>query len=364
MKPDALTLAVGAVADAVKERLPALIEQALDKHAAAAVSRIVAEVVDPIVRDVRRRIEVSERNNAAACDGLKLALIGPITDAVVEKLPELVAEALDEKVIGMVDLAIRDEVGPMIRETQDQMRELEARVEAAEKTADGTYQLLRSELAADIVKAVATAVAALPPAPPGEKGEPGRDGLDGTIPPAVHWREGRIFARGSCVQHAGGLWYANADTDAEPGAPCSGYSLILDGVLPREYTVDERGYSVAVHQFASGRELRIPMHWRAPNYCGVYDAERAYEPNDLVTCFGSMWWARADSKGAKPGTDAGARVWILAVKCGRDGDPGRDGAKGERGAQGERGEPGAPGRDGLDAKPAKGRKPGANGVAP
>jgi hypothetical protein len=144
------------------------------------------------------------------------------------------------------------------------------------------------------------------------------------------------------VQHANALWYCNHDTDVEPGAECSGFSLMFDGAVPLECVPDERGYMSLVIRYASGRRESLPMHYRAPAYCGVFDSEREYEPQDYVTCGGSIWWARAPSKNRKPGTDLGALSWVLAVKCGRDGRDGRDGAQGPTGPQGE---PGPPGRD-------------------
>ena len=54
-------------------------------------------------------------------------------------------------------------------------------------------------------------------------------------------------------------------------------------------------------------------------YLGAFDATRTYAENDSVTHRGSMWMARAAvPAGCVPGTEAGAQVWTLAVKCGRD----------------------------------------------
>ena len=71
---------------------------------------------------------------------------------------------------------------------------------------------------------------------------------------------------------------------------------------------------------------------------GVWTVDAAYVKGDVVTFGGSMWIAKAESQGVKPGEAADAsRAWRLAVKHGRDGRHGKDGERGPEGPQGRAG---------------------------
>jgi hypothetical protein len=165
----------------------------------------------------------------------------------------------------------------------------------------------------------------------GPQGPPGRDG---TLAAVIHWNQGAHVAAGSTVQHRGGLWYANVNTDIRPGDPCSGYTLSVDGIDTVGIETDENGFLFWVVRYASERVERSPMNYRFPQDAGVYDGERDYLPNDIVTCGGSLWIARAANFGRRPGTDLGGPFWRLSVKGGKDGRDGKDGAPGERGPPG------------------------------
>lgn len=55
-------------------------------------------------------------------------------------------------------------------------------------------------------------------------------------------------------------------------------------------------------------ETRPPVEWE------IYDATKDYKAGVFVTSAGSMWFARAASRGIKPGTGDG--IWKLCVKRG------------------------------------------------
>ena len=57
-------------------------------------------------------------------------------------------------------------------------------------------------------------------------------------------------------------------------------------------------------------------------YKGVWGASDAYTAGELVTHDGSMWIAKRESIGRRPGNDP--NVWTLVVKRGKDGRSGRD----------------------------------------
>ena len=168
------------------------------------------------------------------------------------------------------------------------------------------YAEVRRELSHETAQAVATALLDR------RKGPAGPPGKDGGFSSALHWKAGWRVTAGTCVQHKGGLWFANADSDVEPGAACSGYTLMLDGCEPSFVEPDERGYLALVFKFASGLEKKIPLNFRPMQYAGIWDCERDYLPGDMLTCEGSMWLARSPNFGARPGTDKGAACWQLA----------------------------------------------------
>jgi hypothetical protein len=64
--------------------------------------------------------------------------------------------------------------------------------------------------------------------------------------------------------------------------------------------------------------VRVALGFRPFQYHGTYESERKYCVNDAVTNRGSLWIARGRVSGVAPGTDEGAQLWTLAVKCGKD----------------------------------------------
>lgn len=71
------------------------------------------------------------------------------------------------------------------------------------------------------------------------------------------------------------------------------------------------------------RELEARPQLR---YLGVFaDDGRTYVPGDCVTFGGSMWIARETTSARPDESPAGARVWTLCVKRGREGRPRKDG---------------------------------------
>jgi hypothetical protein len=290
MKRDSLELIGDAVIDAVKQRLPDLVREAVRAH----LSDAVAPLALSAIQDHERQI------------------IAGAVSATMKEHETRIAEfrRLDETVLS----AMREELNRLRAEFDDGLAK--------------HYAEVRRELSHETATTIATALMDR------REGPPGPPGRDGTLSAAIHWTAGVRVARGSCVQHKGGLWFANVDSDVEPGAPCSGYSLMLDGCEPSFVEPDERGYLAIVFKYASGLEKKIPLHFRPMQYVGVWDCERDYLPGDMITCEGSMWLARAPNSALRPATDKGATAWQLVVKRGKDG------TAGERGPQGERGPPG------------------------
>lgn len=285
-----------------------------------------------------------------------------VTDAVREALPKMVAAQLDARMSTLVlpSLEKTDQhVFGMQAHVQARIADMQAdfakRATAQADALTAAWETQVKALRESIVDQVGFAVSGLPslPGPAGPPGPPGRDAVV-TATAAVHWQPGTSYRAGTMVQHRNGLWFANADTSAEPGSGVDGYTLTFDGQELDGFETDATGMLVAVMRHASGRVTRKSTGFRPMAYLGVYDHETTYHRNDCVTASGSMWMCKADQvTGERPGTDNAARAWQLAVKCGRDG---RDGAPGPRG---ERGEPGAAAAPAA-AKAATGKK--ANGA--
>jgi len=98
-----------------------------------------------------------------------------------------------------------------------------------------------------------------------------------------------------------------------------------DGVGFEDLTVDhdgERGFTLRAVRADQTKELgtfTIP----ALIYRGVHQAGKTYDNGDVVTWAGSTWVANEQTT-TKPGEYAGAAVWTLCVKKGRDGRDGKD----------------------------------------
>lgn len=238
-------------------------------------------------------------------------LAAGILEALAQSLPEHVEKLAQAIVVRALEpvLARIDCVHELFRSHHD---DCNARIAGA-----------LEELRRGVATAIAAGLADLPPpvqGTPGERGEPGppgRDGRDATMTAPVPYVPGRVFARGSLVLHRGGVWYANADSEVEPGAPHSGYALVLDAVTPLEVVADERGYLTLVLEHASGVRRSLPLGFRPLTYQDVYDVDRDYEPNDAVTINGSVYIARAPSRGVRPGIAEAQGFWTLAVKAGK-----------------------------------------------
>lgn len=237
-------------------------------------------------------------------------LASGILEALAQSLPEHV-----ERIAQAIVMRALEPVIGRVVEAEQLLTALNAECVRRASITE-TLEELRRTVAATITDALAD----LPPPAQGERGEcgpPGRDGRDATITAPVPYVPGRVFARGSMVLHRGGVWYANADTDVEPGAPHSGYALVLDAVTPTEVVADERGYLTLILEHASGVRRAVPLGFRPLTYQDVYEPERDYEPNDAVTINGSLYIARAPSRGVRPGIAEAQGFWTLAVKAGK-----------------------------------------------
>lgn len=356
-------LITDAVTDAVREALPRMVAQQLD----ARVAQIVTPALEKLDRaqtgvDARVQERITDlqadfaTRGTAQCDALTASWQRQV-EALNASLPRAVAQVLDAQMAELVTPALGrmshalEAVDARVQErTTTLQADFAARMVKAEALA-ASWQLQVDGLNEQIVERVAAAVAGIP-SQAGPAGPPGPPGRDATMVSPVHWKADQTFRRGSVVQHRGGLWFANADTSAEPGTGVDGYALMFDGHELATYEYDERGYQLAIYRYASGREHRVATGFRPFRYAGVYDHATTYHLNDAVTASGCMWMCKAVHVTAmRPGTDEAARHWQLAVKSGRDG---KDGAPGPKGDPGEQGPPGV-----AAPRPTKGK---ANGV--
>ena len=337
------------------------------KEVVGGLTKATAELVDARAVELRSTLDAVIAGNAAQIlrvDEIESTLSGVVMSAQLDELRTALGD-MRESFETKADACMAG-VASAIQRNESMRAQLVAVGQADEKRADETAASVRVELdelrtrldsfAASAIEAVTrhaselivshadalsadmqARIAAIPAGPPGEPGtagkdgEPGRDGYDATFTQPVPYVTGRMFARGAVVQHLGALWFANTDTDREPGAPMSGFTLIVDGVHPDAIEADERGYLHMRLQYASGHVERLPLNFRPMQYRGIWDEAREYLPNDCLTCNGGLFLAKRENTGQRPDTDAGAAYWQLVVKRGKDGRNGNDGKPGADG---------------------------------
>lgn len=332
-----------AVADAVREMLPRLIGEQIEARLAVAV----VPALDTVRRDVERLgphlLDASALDETRRDFEQRLATFGAgLTREHVETragITKAVEGALAARLAPELE-SVHKACQTVHERLTDMQADFAQRGIAQSDALTNSWQRQVEALQASIAEKVHAAAdgIALKAGPSGAQGTPGRDGRDATFTPPVHYKAGSIYVRGTLVQHRGGVWFANVDTDAEPGEPCSGYGLVLDGCEPlRVDAWGDAGELALVYRYASGVVKAIPLGFRPMQHVGIYDHARAYLANDCVTCDGSVWLARAATHEVKPGTDDGARAWQLIVKRGKDGRDGNQGAPGPRGEPGPAG---------------------------
>jgi len=348
-------LVVDAVCEAVSLRLPALIESAVRGNLAPAVApaavaairelqqTFVAAAVAETMQAQEARVSEFRQLDEATLAQVREELArakGEFDDRLRATAAAIIGEqrqALLASAVAETMQAHEERIGEFRRFDETVLAKMREELDRLRVEFDDGLQKHYAEVRRELSHETATTLAgALSNRMQGPPGPPGRDG---TLAPSIHWKEGLHVAAGACVQHRGGLWFANADSDVEPGAACSGYSLLLDGCEPSTIEPDERGFLFVVYRFASGLEKRLPLNYRPMQDAGVWDADRDYLPNDFVSYGGSLWIARVGHFARRPGTDTGGAAWRLAVKCGKDG---KDGEPGPQGPAGERGPPGEP----------------------
>ena len=350
-----IQLITDAVTDAVRERLPDLI------------GRYAKAVYDPICeRVIKAEAALADASDKAGAGLLALAQAVEHDRAAV---PEQIRTEISTAAANQTK-AIYDPLCERVKNVEAALARLAANAVPAEaleavrrevRALAGELSTTRAALAADAAERIESLLTAkvaaltLPAGPPGAEGAPGRDA---TFIAPVPYVPGAEVERGTIVRFEHALWYAHTKTNAAPSAPGSGYTLVIAVPFPDRCEADSSGMRVLVYREAGTEDLRVSLGFRPPTYAGVFDATRNYFENESVTYDGSRWVARRDSLGLRPGTDAGALVWTLEVKRGKDGRDGRDGPEGAMGPVGPRGEPGPPG-----VAPAPKRK-AANGAAP
>jgi len=309
------------------------VREAAAHHAGGLSATVRAALAEQIDATGARLNEIAEALTLDI-DGVKASVLDEATNRI-----DALRKQLDA--CRVVDAARADELAGRIGEAAERIDATGARLDSfAASAIDAVTRTVTEVLDVRIgheraeLQALIAAVPAGPigePGTPGKDGEPGRDGYDATFTQPVPYVAGRMFARGAVVQHAGALWYAQTDTDREPGAAMSGFTLIVDGVHPDAIEADERGYLHMRLNYASGRVERLPLNFRPMQYRGIWDEAREYLPNDCLTCNGGLFMAKRENTGQRPDTDAGAAYWQLIVKRGKDG---RNGVDGKPGADG------------------------------
>jgi hypothetical protein len=146
------------------------------------------------------------------------------------------------------------------------------------------------------------------PGPRGEKGDPGMDGKDGS--PGERGEKGHdgIDGRDGSPGRDG-----RDGTKGDPGRDGKdGRDGLTRDDLHEAAAEIVRSIKVEGRNWKMGdRTLRLPI----PEYLGVYQEGKSYEPGDMTTFGGGLWHCNEPTQD-KPGT---SESWTLAVKKGRDG---------------------------------------------
>lgn len=254
-------------------------------------------------------------------------------------------------------LPLKGETGPAGRDGKDAdadaiyervLRDVTAHLPVPRDGKDADPVITARLIEAEALKAVAQAMANLPPAPPGDKGETGRAGRDGADgregidgvqgPPGrdavdIAWLpsidESKVYARGTFAQYRGGMIFATRMTDPiTNGLDKAGWAVCMNGVLAEtEEHLDERRV-LRVTEYTDGRTFKREMKSSALIYRGTW-REQAYSRGDVVTLAGCSWHCQVDGTVIRPGT-TGSDDWKLMVKAGRDGKEGQPGKSGTK----------------------------------
>lgn len=147
-----------------------------------------------------------------------------------------------------------------------------------------------------------------PQGPQGERGEPGQPGErgpEGRLPIVRAWADGVYYA-GDVVTFDGSLYQAARDTGKQPGH--EDWTMIV----------------------SAGRDGRDGADGRSFRVRGTWAEGQSYEALDVVAVNGASFAARRDDPGPCPGDG-----WQLIASRGKTGAPGQNGAAGPRGERGE-----------------------------
>jgi hypothetical protein len=157
-----------------------------------------------------------------------------------------------------------------------------------------------SEAVQDITKSIPTP----------QDGRDGRDALDLEVLSMIE--EDRSYPRNTWATHKGGLWRSFQKTEGMRGWEC-----VVNGFFGEPtYDVKDDGRTSEVRvEMSNGQELVKTIKFPGLLFKGVYTQSESYVQGDVVSCGGSMWYAKADEPG-KPGADHDG--WQLCVKHGRD----------------------------------------------
>jgi hypothetical protein len=125
--------------------------------------------------------------------------------------------------------------------------------------------------------------------------------LPAFVPPPV-WVEGKRFAGGSTVRWRNGLFFAQRDSEGEPGVDDAWLPLVVGLAGFDMRWLDDRTFACDA-VLSDGRIIETRRDFAVPIVRGYWNAETTYLPGDRVFRYGE-WHATAMSLGIDPTTDA------------------------------------------------------------
>lgn len=126
------------------------------------------------------------------------------------------------------------------------------------------------------------------------------------VPPPV-WAEGKRYAAGSSVRWRNGLFYAQRDSEEEPGQDEAWLPLVVGLAGFDVQWSDERTF-VARATLSDGRTIECQRDFAVPIVRGHWHPETTYLPGDRVFRFGE-WHATAMSLGVDPNSTKAEGHW-------------------------------------------------------
>jgi hypothetical protein len=290
VEPLARSVAVDAV--------PAAVQQCT-----AELSANTAQIAEEVARGVAE--VVSKVGAEAAAQAARTVASEVADDFVEDALAQVKASTAVMEAV-LFD-RVKEAVVPIVLESM--------KLETVKATAEHAT-FLEQKLSVALIERVQREVDRIPRPRDGEDGKPGKDAR---VVTPVPYEIDKFYEHGAWVTHKGGTWVAARGTKVEPAVDTD-WDCVAPGVASVDAALQDDGRTFVVRTALSDgttseNQFKLPLLIQRD----VYNDEREYDENDMVTYDGGQWIAKSSGKLPRPGTD---KSWRLMVKAGRNGKNG------------------------------------------